>query len=578
MGRPAPLVGAGRVAGAAALIAVLTVASRLAGFGRTGVFTWIMGDRSDLGGMYVVANSVPNIVFEIVAGGALASLVVPLLAGAVAAGDRAAVSATTGALLTWTVSLLVPLAVAVALLAEPIVGLISDHRSTAEIEAGARMLRVFAPQLPLYGIGIVLTGVLQSYRRFAWPVIAPLLSSVTVIGVYLAFAAVEGVRPTIAQVGRDGELILSAGTTLGVVVLSLSLLVPVRRLHLRPRFGYGFSADARARLGGLALAGAVTVIGQQVALLVSLRQLSGGPTGAEVVFNLAQTVYLLPWAVLAVPLAVAAYPNLAAAHAAGDEPGYRATLAPTARRVLLFSCLGTAALIGTAEPVARFFWPGSGPTQVAAVAGFAPGLLGYGLFAVLTRALYARGAARPAATATLAGWLVVPFAAVGLSAAFPADYRVFAVAVANSVGMLVLGVLLVVAVRRSAGPAALTGFTRSALVGLLAGAVAAVVGAVCAHWLPGFGGGTPARVDALVQGMLSGVAVGAAFVAVAYPLDRHDVRPLLATLRRRLRGVLALAHRGGPASRRRDGAETDRGDRPDVADPGEDDGKERVSR
>ncbi|MGX7674642.1 murein biosynthesis integral membrane protein MurJ [Plantactinospora sp. DSM 117369] len=579
MGRPAPLVGAGRVAGAAALIAVLTVASRLAGFGRTGVFTWMMGDSSDLGGMYVVANSVPNIVFEIVAGGALASLVVPLLAGAVAAGDRAAVSATTGALLTWTVSLLVPLAVAVALLAEPIVGLISDHRSTAEIEAGARMLRVFAPQLPLYGIGIVLTGVLQSYRRFAWPVIAPLLSSVTVIGVYLAFAAVEGVRPTIAGVGRDGELILSAGTTLGVVVLSLSLIVPVRRLHLRPRFGYAFSADARARIGGLALAGAVTVIGQQVALLVSLRQLSGGPTGAEVVFNLAQTVYLLPWAVLAVPLAVAAYPNLAAAHAAGDEPGYRATLAPTARRVLLFSCLGTAALIGTAEPVARFFWPGSGPAQVAAVAGFAPGLLGYGLFAVLTRALYARGAARPAATATLAGWLVVPFAAVGLSAAFPVDYRVFAVAVANSVGMLVLGVLLVVAVRRSAGPAALTGFTRSALVGLLAGAVAAVVGALCAHRLPGFGGGTPARVDALVQGMLSGVAVGAAFVAVAYPLDRHDVRPLLATLRGRLRGVLALTHRGGPAaSRRRDGTETDRGDRPDAADPGEDDGKERVSR
>ncbi|MEQ4304419.1 lipid II flippase MurJ [Plantactinospora sp. B6F1] len=579
MNRPAPLVGAGRVAGAATLIAVLTVVSRLVGFGRTGVFTWVMGDSSDLGGMYVVANSVPNIVFEIVAGGALASLVVPLLAGAVVAGDRAAVAATTGALLTWTVSLLVPLAVAVALLAEPIVGLISDHRSAAEIAAGARMLRVFAPQLPLYGIGIVLTGVLQSYRRFAWPVLAPLLSSVTVIGVYLAFAAVEGVHPTIARVGWDGELILSLGTTLGVVVLSLSLLLPVRRLQLRPRLGYRFPTDVRGRIGGLALAGAVTVIGQQVALVVSLRQLSGGPTGAEIVFNLAQTVYLLPWAVLAVPLAVAAYPNLSAAHATGDESGYRRTLAPTARRVLLFSCLGAAALIGTAEPVARFFWPESGPAEVAAIAGFAPGLLGYGLFAVLTRALYARGATRPAAIATLAGWLVVPFAAVGFSAAFPVDYRVFAVAVANSVGMLALGVLLVVAVRRSAGPAALTGITRSALVGLLAAAAGAVVGVVCAYRLPGLGVGTPARVDALVQGMLSGVAVAAAFVAVAYPLDRHDVRPLLATLRGRLRGALALARPGrSTTGQRRGGAETKRAERPDAADPGEDDGKERVSR
>ncbi len=42
------------------------------------------------------------------------------------------------------------------------------------------MLRVFAPQLPLYGVGIVLTGVLQAHRRFAWPVLAPLLSSVVV--------------------------------------------------------------------------------------------------------------------------------------------------------------------------------------------------------------------------------------------------------------------------------------------------------------------------------------------------------------------------------------------------------------
>ncbi|MEO3748638.1 lipid II flippase MurJ [Plantactinospora sp. B5E13] len=549
MKTPAPLVGAGRVAGAAALIAVLTVASRLAGFGRTAVFTWVMGDNSDLGGMYVVANTVPNIIFEIVAGGALASLVVPLLAGAVAAGDRAAVARTTGALLSWTLTLLVPLAVVVAVFAEPVIGLIADRPSPAEVEAGARMLRVFAPQLPLYGIGIVLTGVLQSYRRFAWPVIAPLLSSVTVIGVYLAFAAAEGVHPSIAGVGRGGELILSAGTTLGVVVLSLSLLVPLRRLRLPIRPGYRFPADARARVGGLALAGAATVAAQQIALVVSLHQVTGGPTGAAVVFNLAQTVYLLPWAVLAVPLAVAAYPTLAAAHATGDTAGYRDTLAPTARRVLLFSCLGAAALVGTAEPVARFFWPGSGTASAAAIAGFAPGLLGYGLLAVLTRALYARNAAAPATVATVVGWLLVPVAAIGLSAVFPVDHRVFAVGLANSLGMLVLGVLLVGTVIREAGRRALTGFPRSALVGLLAGVVAAAAGAALAHWLGGGADGTPARGAALLQGMLSGVVVGAVFVAIAYPLDRHDVRPLLVATRNRLGGLTARAgrrHVGGP--------------------------------
>ncbi|MFD0787322.1 lipid II flippase MurJ, partial [Micromonospora azadirachtae] len=253
MTRPAPLAGAGRVAGAAALIAVLTVVSRLAGFGRTGVFTWVM-EKSDLGGMYVIANTVPNIIFEIVAGGALASLVVPMLAGPIAAGDRRAVAATTGALLTWTVTLLVPLAVLVAVFAGPIVTLISDNRTDAELAAGARMLQVFAPQLPLYGIGIVLTGVLQAHRRFAWPVIAPLLSSLTVIVVYLVFGGTEGHGASVGEVSRAGELLLSGGTTLGVVVLSLSLLIPLRGLRLRLRPGYAFAPEVRARIRALAVA------------------------------------------------------------------------------------------------------------------------------------------------------------------------------------------------------------------------------------------------------------------------------------------------------------------------------------
>src|SRR5690606_36509358 len=131
-------------------------------------------ERSDLGDLYLLANTVPNIIFEIVAGGALASLVVPLLAGAVGAGDRRAGSATSSALLTWTVTLLVPLAVLVAGFAEEIIAVVAADPSPAQVALGGRMLRIFAPQLPLYGVGIVLTGVLQAHQRFAWPVIAPL--------------------------------------------------------------------------------------------------------------------------------------------------------------------------------------------------------------------------------------------------------------------------------------------------------------------------------------------------------------------------------------------------------------------
>jgi putative peptidoglycan lipid II flippase len=107
------------VAGAAAVIAALTLLARLAGFGRTLVFTNTVGADST-GDTYLAANTVPNIVFEIVAGGALASLVVPMLAGGIATGDREQVRRTASALLGWTLLVLTPLAVLIALAAQPI--------------------------------------------------------------------------------------------------------------------------------------------------------------------------------------------------------------------------------------------------------------------------------------------------------------------------------------------------------------------------------------------------------------------------------------------------------------------------
>ncbi|MFD2768324.1 murein biosynthesis integral membrane protein MurJ [Micromonospora eburnea] len=563
MAKPAPLAGAGRVAGAAALIAVLTVVSRLAGFGRTAVFTWTLA-QTDLGGAYVVANNLPNFIFEIVAGGALASLVVPLLAAAAEAGDRRAVAATTGALLTWVLALLVPLAVLVALLADPLVSLQGSGLTEAQQQVGARMLRLFAPQLPLYGVGIVLTGVLQAHRRFAWPVIAPLLSSLTVIAVYLGFTAAEGRQATVGGVSPAGELLLSGGTTLGVVVLSLSLLIPLRRLRLPLRPGFRFPADARARVGALAVAGVVTVAAQQVALMVALNQVSYGSKASPGIYNIAQTIYFLPWSVLAVPLAVAAYPTLVAARAAGDERTYRKTLAPAVRGVVLFSLLGAAALVGTAVPVGHFFFAGSpeaARTAAAAIAGFAPGLLGYGLFAVLTRALYARGETRSATVATAVGWLTVPALAVLLGRLLPLADRVLAVALATSGGMLLLGGLLIAAVFRSAGRAALAGVGRAGAAGLLAAVVAGLGGVVVSRWLAGLW--TPTMAQALVQGMLSGAVVGILFLAVARLTDARDVRPLLAAVARRL----GRRPPGGGTGTQGDQRPADRGD-----------GKETVTR
>jgi putative peptidoglycan lipid II flippase len=533
-------VSARRIASAAALIAVLTVVARVAGFGRMMVFAWAVGDN-DLGDIYLAANTVPNIVFEIVAGGALASLVVPLLAGAVAAGDRTAVSRTTSALLAWMLAVLVPLAAVTALAAGPVVRVLDGDASAAQAEAGARMLQVFAPQLPLYGIGIVLTGVLQAHRRFAWPVLAPLLSSVTVAAAYLTFAGIEGRGTDVGDLGTPGLLVLAVGTTLGVLVLAGCLVPPVYRLGIRVRPSWRFEPEVRRRLGGLAAAGAVTVAAQNLALLVVMRRGLAGPEGSWVLFVLAQTIFLLPWAVFAVPVATAAYPGLAEAAATGRSDRYRATLATTTRVAVLLSLLGVAALTALSVPVATLLailMPSASLAAVdrlaAGIVGFAPGLLGYGLFAVLSRALYARGDTRAAAVAAASGWAVVAAAAVALAAALPDSARVLALTAANSLGMTVLGAALLLAVARRAGRGALAGLTRTLLAAVLAAGLAGGAGAAVAAWsMPDRH--PPATGAVAGSGMLAGVVVGVVFGAVGWVLDRRDVRPMVAAVAHRLR-------------------------------------------
>src|SRR5215475_13289616 len=111
----------------AAVIAGLTVLSRILGLVRTLVFSQTVG-ATCLGTAYVTANQVPNLVYELVLGGALTSAMVPVLArSAELAGtdpaQRARVSQIASALLTWSVIILLPLTLVVAVAAGPIADL-----------------------------------------------------------------------------------------------------------------------------------------------------------------------------------------------------------------------------------------------------------------------------------------------------------------------------------------------------------------------------------------------------------------------------------------------------------------------
>jgi putative peptidoglycan lipid II flippase len=532
------------VAGAAALIAVLTVLARLAGFGRTLVFTNAVCAGST-GDTYLAANNVPNIVFEVVAGGALASLVVPMLAGGIATGDREQVRRTASALLGWSLLVLTPLAVLLAVGAEPVARLLLGSADPVQVDLAARFLVVFAPQVVLYGIGIVLTGVLQAHRRFAAPALAPLLSSVVVAGAYLTFAAIGGNR-TAEGLSTPAELVLSVGTTLGVAALSLSLLLPMRRLRLGLRPALRFPVGAAPRVRRLAVAGVLTLAGQQLLAVVAIRLANAGaPDGTQVVYIAGLTVFLVPWAALAVPLATSAYPGLAERAGTGDEAGFRRALAPVTALVVVASTVAAAVLVAIAGPMAGVFLAGEQADVVGAlrdtIVAFAPGLLGYGLVAVLSRALYARGLWRAPTACVLGGWLLAVAADVVLAAVLPAADRGVALAAGHSAGVTVAGLALLAVVARVVGPAGLAGVVRTGLPALLAAALAAAAGLAVAGAL----GADPVPQGRLVATVGAGVlAAAAALVVAAAVMMGTARRPLLAAVRGLERGDHQEVHGG----------------------------------
>jgi putative peptidoglycan lipid II flippase len=478
------------MAGAAAMIAVITIVTRIVGFGRWFVQSNALGATAT-GTAYTSANLLPNIFFEVVAGGALAGAVVPLLAGPLAKHLGGEVNRTASALLTWALAVLMPTSILLALLAVPLVGFLSlDGESAATADLASHLIVVFAPQVVLYGIGVVLTGILQAQRRFFWPAAAPLASSIVVIVSYFVFKALAG-----GDVNDPGALSAQAvawlgwGTTLGVAAMSLPLLIPVARsgVRLRPTFRFPPGVGLRARY--LALAGIGALIAQQAAVLATLKLANGyGPSGTINIFQYAQAVYFLPYAVLAVPLATAAFPRLAEHAATGDLARYGRLVAVSTRAVLLVSAAGAAALIAAAPAVAQMFAANDASKDPAALAAMsptlailAPGLLGFALIFQHSRVLYALERGRAAVTAVALGWLVVVVASVVAVQVLVPDGKdragtLIGLAVGNTIGMTVAGIALVIAVRRCAGGAALAGTARTLAVAVVGAGVGAVAG------------------------------------------------------------------------------------------------------
>jgi putative peptidoglycan lipid II flippase len=315
-GQPTPSQSLGR---ASRTMAIASAASRLTGFLRSLAITAAIGVAL-VGNAYNTANTLPNIVYELLLGGVLTSVIVPLLVRAQERDpDRG--EAYTQRLLSLAVAGLAA-ATLLATLAAPLLTLLYSSGAGPKSELTTFFAYLLLPEIFFYGLGAMIAAILNTRGVFGPPAWAPVLNNIVVIvvaGLFIGLTAGDGGTTTSLSTGET--LLLGLGTTLGIVAQALVLLPALRRTGFRWRFRLDLRGSRLGEAGPLALWVIGYVVVSQVGYLVQLRLANGVPDDLPGVatFTNASLLFQMPYGILGVSLLTALMPRMSRAAARGDQ-------------------------------------------------------------------------------------------------------------------------------------------------------------------------------------------------------------------------------------------------------------------
>lgn len=375
-------------------MAVGTFLSRVSGLARLVVTAIVLG-IGPLADVFNLANTMPNIVHDLVLDGVLSATFVPVFVDRLATRAREDAVESISAVVTLSVVVLAGATVAFAVLA-PLISTLYFGNVPSERSLATWLLLLFAPQLLAYGAISLITALLNTSRRFAAPMFVPVLNNLVSIAVLAEFGVLAR-STTPAFVSHDATLIvlLGGGTTLAVLVQAIALIPSLRRsdLHVRPVWR---PRDPAVRTI-MALSGWTFgfVLANQVALFVVLAlatRLGHGPVSQ---YTYAFTFFQLPFGIVAVSVMSAATPDLAERFSLGDIAGMRARFASGTRQILALvvpAAVGYIVLAPSALTLLLRHGVATAPqvqVTAAALVLFALGLPGFCLYLFAVRAFQA---------------------------------------------------------------------------------------------------------------------------------------------------------------------------------------------
>ena len=385
-----------------AVMAVGTTLSRVTGMLRLTATVAALGFGA-VSDTYAAANTTPNIVYELVLGGILTSVFVPVFVRWSTTHGREESWEVAQRMITLALLVLSGIALLAAVFAPAIMRLYlvasqAPNRG-AQVELGAFFLRWFMPQIVFYGVGAVAIGVLQAGRRFAVVMFAPILNNLSVIATMLVFIGMRGdLSPPSLTLGQ--RTLLAAGTTFGIVAMSLALWPALSRMGFRLRLRIDLRHPAIAELGRLARWTVVYVAANQVAYLIVIVLNNRIGSGVYFAYTQAFVFFQLPHAIFAVSIFTALLPEMAERWTGERLDDVRELWSRGMRTTLVVMVPAGLGYVFLAEPIVRLFAQyGAGTSDgtdlmARALTGFAVGLPFYSVFQLLTRTFYAMHDAR----------------------------------------------------------------------------------------------------------------------------------------------------------------------------------------
>ena len=501
----------------------LYLVSRLLGWLRISVFAAVFGTGRELDAFYA-AFRIPDLMFQLVAAGALASALIPMIASLVATGDRERAWRVTSTVTNLMLVALLGLSIVFELTAPVIVPFITPGFSPEDLALTVDLTRIMLASPILLALGTVATSVLNAEDRFGAAAFAPIAYNLGIIGGAVLLAAPLGVH----------------GLAIGVVAGSVGHLAvqlgPLRRTGFRYRPSIDV-ADARARQTLLLLAPRAFGLGvTQVIFVVVTSVASTLGTGAITILNFAWTLVLIPIGVLGVPLGAVVFPSLARDHATGSADAY-VSLLTRATRLIVFVMvpLTGLAIVLRREVVTILFDygrydPQATETIATTLSFFMLGLVAHATLPVLARAFYAReDTATPVAAAVLT---VVVNSSLAVVLAGP--YGLAGIATAFTVAAWIEALVLLAVLDRRLPGLDVTAIGRLLVETALVAVVASLVAALAVAGV--LGSDHPLSLASSLEGGVIGVA---AFAAVFLGGSAVLRIPELSGLARALSGALA---------------------------------------